>query len=211
VARFRYGCGVHKVEWVLSEPVPWQVRECAVAGTVHVGGPMMEIAAALRSANADRVVQRPFVLFGQPTQCDVSRAPAGAHNAWAYCCVPAGSAADHGSSIEAQVERFAPGFRDVIVARHVRTAIALEAHNPNLVGGSLGGAVRSPLRFFLGPFRSLRSPYLTPLPGVYLCSAYTPPGPGVHGMCGFHAAHRVLRDLRVAGADLYPDPALSIL
>jgi len=209
-AGFRYGCGVHKVDWVLSEPVPWRARECAGGGTLHLGGTLPEIAAALRDANAGHAVTRPFVLFGQPTQFDASRAPAGGHNAWGYCCVPANSDVDYTPLIEAQVERFAPGFRDVIVARHARTARELAQHNSNLVGGSLAGAAGSPLRFFLGPFPSLRSPYLTPLQGVYLCSAATPPGPGVHGMCGYHAAQRVLRDLRSQGADLYPDRALSI-
>jgi phytoene dehydrogenase-like protein len=211
LAGFRYGCGVHKVEWALSGPVPWRAGECAEAGTVHLGGGLEEISAALRAANAGRAVERPFVLFGQPTQFDESRAPPGGHNAWAYCAVPAGTDADYTTHIEAQVERYAPGFRELIVARHVLTAQALEAHNGNLVGGSLAGAVQSLPAFFLGPFRFLRSPYRTPMRGVYLCSAVTPPGPGVHGMFGWHAAHRVLRDLGRKADGLFSDFGPSIL
>ena len=208
--RFPYGCGVHKVEWSLSQPVPWRAAECAAAGTVHLGGTLAEIAASVRAASSDRGATAPFVLFGQPTRFDVTRAPPGEHNAWAYCAVPLGSTGDYTAAIEAQVERFAPGFREIVLSRDVRTAALLEQHNPNLVGGSLAGAVHSVPRFFFGPFVST-SPYRTPLPRVYLCSAATPPGPGVHGMCGYHAARRVLRDLGRGDVGLYLSGLPSIL
>lgn len=191
---YRYGPGVHKVEWVLRAPIPWRAAECAAAGTVHLGGTMGEIARALEVAVAGRMPDRPFVLLGQPTRFDPSRAPAGGHIAWAYCCVPFGATHDCTSLIEAQVERFAPGFGETIVARWSSTAATMEQHAPNLVGGSLGGGVQTLPQFFLGPLRG-SSPYRVRKREIYLCSASTPPGPGSHGMCGYHAAQTLLRDL----------------
>lgn len=195
LAAHRYGPGVHKVDWVLSEPVPWRAAECGAAGTVHLGGSLAEISTALRAAANGAAPDRPFVLLGQPTQFDSTRAPPGSHVAWAYCTVPHGWDGDCTAAIEAQVERFAPGFRECIRARHVRTAAELEAHNPNLVGGSISGSVHSLARFFLGPAPAL-SPYRLRRGSIYLCSAATPPGPGIHGMCGVFAARTVLRDCR---------------
>lgn len=195
LAAHDYGPGVHKVEWALSEPIPWRAPVCAGAGTVHLGGDMTEIARALSDATAGTLPKRPFVLLGQPTQFDATRAPAGGHIAWAYCAVPHGWRGDCTPLIEAQVERFAPGFRECIRARHSRSAAAMEQHNPNLVGGSIGGSVHSLPRFFLGPAAGL-SPYRLRRRSLYLCSAATPPGPGVHGMCGVFAARTLLRDAR---------------
>ena len=184
--RFRYGPGVFKMDWALDAPIPWRARDCARAATVHVGGTLEEIAAWERSHSG-----APFVILAQPSLFDPTRAPAGKHTAWAYCHVPNGSGADMTVAIEGQVERFAPGFRDRILARSVLSPTALEARNPNLVGGDLGGGAIDLHQFLFRPTRSL---YGTPLAGVYLCSSSTPPGGGVHGMCGYHAARRAMLD-----------------
>ncbi len=189
--RYRYGPGVFKIDWALSRPVPWMARECASAGTLHLGGSFDQIEASEKDASAGRICDRPFVLFAQPSLFDGSRAPAGSHTAWAYCHVPNGSRVDMTSRIEAQVERFAPGFGDAILARHTFTAEELEKHNANLVGGDISGGLNNLKQLI---FRPTRSFYRTPLKGVYLCSASTPPGGGVHGMCGYHAARLALRD-----------------
>jgi phytoene dehydrogenase-like protein len=195
LARFRYGPGVCKVDWALDGPIPWRAEACRRAGTVHLGGSADEIAAALRAVWAGSSPTRPFVLLGQPTLADATRAPAGAHTAWAYCHVPAGSNPDCTAAIEAQVERFAPGFRELVRARRTHTPLALEGHNPNLVGGAVTGGLQDLAQLWFRPVPS-RTPYRTPLPGVYLCSAATPPGGGVHGMCGWYAAQTALRDRR---------------
>ncbi len=190
--RYRYGSGVCKVDWALSAPIPWRARDCARATTVHIGGTAEEIAASSRAAEEGRLIDRPFVLLAQPTLFDPSRAPAGHHTAWAYCHVPHGSDADRSAAIEAQVERFAPGFRDTILARSVKTAVDMERHDPNLVGGDINGGIATLKQLFLRPVAK-RDPYATPIDGLFLCSASTPPGGGVHGMCGFHAARSALR------------------
>lgn len=189
--RFRYGSGVFKLDWALSGPVPWRTAECARAGTVHLVGSMRELLGATHAAFHDELPERPFVLFGQPTLCDPSRAPEGRHVAWAYCHVPHGSTVDMTERIERQVERFAPGFRDLILARHAATPAALERHNPNLVGGDISAGVMDLRQLFFRPVRRF-NPYRTPLPGVFLCSASTPPGGAVHGMCGYYAARTAL-------------------
>jgi phytoene dehydrogenase-like protein len=194
LARYRYGPGVFKVDWALSDPIPWHAKECARAGTVHVGGPAEEIAAASAAAWEGRVPSRPFVLLAQPSLFDDRRAPPGRHIAWGYCHVPHGSAVDMTPAIEAQVERFAPGFRDTILARHTMTPAELERHNANLVGGDINGGIQDLWQLFTRPVAS-PAPYRTPARGVYLCSASTPPGGAVHGMCGYHAARTVLSDL----------------
>lgn len=190
--RYRYGPGVCKVDWALSEPVPWAHPEVARAGTVHLGGTLDEIAAAEAEVLAGRVPDRPFVIFVQATVADASRAPAGAHTGWAYCHVPRGSTAECTTAIEEQVERFAPGFRDTILARHTMSAAALGAYDANYVGGDIHGGAGDLRQLFTRPSVSLR-PWVTPIAGVYLCSSATPPGGGVHGMCGHHAAHAALR------------------
>lgn len=192
LARFRYGPGVFKIDWALKAPIPWTSPDCRRAGTVHLGGSLEEIATSERAAWNGTTSQRPFVILAQPTLFDASRAPAGNHIAWAYCHVPNGSAEDMTSSIEAQVERFAPGFRDVVLARHVMSPLDLEQHNANLIGGDIGGGAATLNQLFLRPTSML---YRTPGSNVYLCSASTPPGGGVHGMCGFYAAQTALRDL----------------
>ena len=190
--RFRYGPGVFKVDWALSRPIPWQAAACARATTVHVGGTLEEIAGAELAPWQNRTAARPFVLLAQPTLADPSRAPGAAHVAWAYCHVPHASDEDMTARIEAQVERFAPGFRSCILARHVRSARELQRHNDNLVGGDVTGGVMDLVQSVRRPTWSA---YRTPVRGLYLCSASTPPGGGVHGMCGYHAARAALADL----------------
>ncbi|HEX7117156.1 MAG TPA: NAD(P)/FAD-dependent oxidoreductase [Longimicrobiales bacterium] len=190
--RFRYGPGVFKIDWALDGPVPWRFEACARAGTLHLGGTFEEVARAERLPWEGAHADRPFVLFVQPTNFDPDRAPAGRHIAWAYCHVPHGSALDMTAAIEAQVERFAPGFRDRILARSTFTTPQLERHNANLVGGDIAGGANTFRQLVFRPVPS-RAPYATAADGIFLCSASTPPGGGVHGMCGFHAAEAVLR------------------
>jgi phytoene dehydrogenase-like protein len=192
--RYRYGPGAFKLDWALSGPIPWRDERCAQAATVHLGGSFAEISNSERAPFEHRASSRPFVLLTQPSLWDDSRAPAGRHTAWAYCHVPNGSEVDMTEAIESQVERFAPGFRDRILARSARGPSGLEAHNRNLVGGDLNGGLMDLRQLYARPVAKL-VPYRTPREGVYLCSASTPPGGGVHGMCGFAAAKAALRDL----------------
>jgi phytoene dehydrogenase-like protein len=194
LARYRYGPGVFKMDWALSAPVPWRARECARAGTLHLGGSFAEIAGSERAAWEGRVHDRPYTLLVQPTVCDPSRAPAGKHTLWAYCHVPNGSTEDMTARIEEQIERYAPGFRDCIVARSAMSPAEMERRNANLVGGDIGGGASDLAQMFMRPVLS-RNPYATALPGVYLCSSSTPPGIGVHGMCGYFAAQAALKTL----------------
>ena len=187
--KYRYGPGVFKVDWAMKTPIPWRNPECARAATVHIGGTLEEIAESERAPWRGGVSERPFVLLAQPSLFDASRAPAGRHTAWAYCHVPNGSHENMTARIEAQVERFAPGFRAAILARHTMGVAEMEARNANLVGGDINGGAADLRQLFLRPSLSM---YRTPAPGVYLCSASTPPGGGVHGMSGFHAARRAL-------------------
>ncbi len=189
--RFRYGPGVFKLDWALDGPVPWRDPSVGDAATVHLGGTLEEIAAGERDVAQGRHPDRPFVLLVQACVADPSRAPAGGHTLWAYCHVPNGSDVDMTAAIEAQIERFAPGFRDRVLARHAMGPAALEAHNANKVGGDISGGAADLRQFIARPVLSLR-PWQTPLPGVYLCSASTPPGAGVHGMGGWHAARLAL-------------------
>jgi phytoene dehydrogenase-like protein len=191
--KYRYGMGVYKLDWALSEPVPWAASECRLAGTVHIGGTLDEISHSEREAWTGRVSDRPYILFAQPTLFDSSRAPAGRHIAWGYCHVPNGFRGDMVETMEKQVERYAPGFRQCILGRAVMGPEQLQAHNPNLVGGDIGGGAVIPSQLFLRPTASL---YRTPLKGIYLCSSSTPPVPGVHGMCGYFAAEAALADVR---------------
>lgn len=192
--RFRYGPGVCKVDYALDGPVPWSSPECALAGTVHVGGTLREIEVAERLAWKGELAERPFVLVVQQTLFDDSRAPEGKHTLWAYCHVPNGSSVDMSVAIERQIERFAPGFRERILARHVRSAVQMEAYSPNYVGGDINGGVQDVFQQFTRPVPRL-VPYSTPLSKVFLCSSSTPPGGGVHGMCGYHAAQAALKVL----------------
>ncbi len=191
---YRYGPAAFKVDWALSGPVPWRAPECARAGTVHLGGSMDEIANAERDVWLGRHPDRPFVLLSQPSLFDPSRAPEGQHTVWAYCHVPNGSRFDMTDRIEAQVERFAPGFRERILKRSVRPPAALEEYNPNCVGGDINGGVQDLGQLFSRPARML-NPYSIPSTDIYICSSSTPPGGGVHGMCGYFAARAALRRL----------------
>ena len=187
--RYRYGPGVFKVDYALSQPIPWTAKECARAGTVHIGGTMEELAMSELAMSTGHHAERPFVLLAQPTLFDPTRAPEGRHIAWAYCHVPNGSRFDMLARLEAQIERFAPGFRDCVLARHVLDPARLESMDANLVGGDVGGGAMNMMQVF---FRPTWRQYVTPLRGVYLCSSSTPPGGGVHGMCGYNAARMAL-------------------
>lgn len=190
--RYRYGPGVFKVDWALAGSVPWRDSRCMRAATVHVGGTLAQMAASERAPVDGTVTERPFVLVVQPALFDPSRAPEGRQTLWGYCHVPHGFNGDLVARIEAQIERFAPGFRGRILARHVLTPADLERRNPNLVGGDISGGSGRLRQLIFRPVLS-PNPYQTPLPGVFLCSSSTPPGPGVHGMCGYHAARFALR------------------
>ncbi|MGH3275349.1 MAG: phytoene desaturase family protein, partial [Streptosporangiaceae bacterium] len=205
--RFQYGPGSCKVDWALSGPVPWLAPACRDAGTVHVGGAFADVALSEAQVAAGRHPERPFCLVAQPAVVDPSRAPEGMHTLWGYCHVPSGSAVDMSGRIEAQIERLAPGFRDLIVARSVRTAAAMEAHNPNYVGGDVNAGAQTLRQTIFRPTPRW-NPYRTALPGVYLCSASTPPGGGVHGMCGAGAARAVLADLGVPPGSAGPVPEM---
>ncbi len=192
--RFRHAPGVFKIDYALSDPVPWQAAACREAGTVHVGGSLDEIAAAERATVRGEVSERPFVLVAQQSLFDPSRAPAGRQTLWTYCHVPFGCPADMTERIEQQIERFAPGFRDCILARHRMGPVDLGKKNANLTGGDINGGAGDLWQLIARPVPGAK-PYRTPLPGIYLCSASTPPGGGVHGMCGYHAARTALADL----------------
>jgi phytoene dehydrogenase-like protein len=189
---YRYGMGVFKVDWALDGPIPWRAADCARAGTVHLGATIEEIERSELDAWEGRSSEHPFVLLSQPTLFDPSRAPSGCHTVWTYCHVPHGSQADMLSAIERQIERFAPGFRDRVLARTIRRPADIERHNANLVGGDIGAGVTDMWQLFTRP--TWRT-YSTPVRGLYLCSAATPPGVGVHGMCGYFAARRALKDV----------------
>jgi len=192
--RYRYGPGAFKLDLVLDGPVPWTNPLLGAAGTVHVAGTLEDVEASERATHAGRVADRPFVLLAQPTQFDPSRAPAGRHVVWAYCHVPNGWTGDATEAIERQVERFAPGFRDRIVARHVIRPADLERYNENYIGGDINGGMQHWAQFFTRP--AIRwDPYSTPDPSLFICSSSTPPGGGVHGLCGMHAAKSALRGL----------------
>ena len=190
--RYRYGMGAFKMDWALAAPVPWKAEECRRAATVHVGGELEEIATSERAAWRGDHVEKPFVLLVQPSLCDSARAPEAKHTLWAYCHVPNGSEFDMTARIEAQIERFAPGFRKTILARCIARPAELERRNANLVGGDINGGTATLNQLFLRPTLKL---YSTSKKGLYLCSASTPPGGGVHGMCGYFAAQRALRDM----------------
>lgn len=189
---YRYGPGVFKLDLALDGPIPWRAPACVRAGTVHVGGTLPEIAASEAAVWRGEHPEKPFVLLAQQSLFDPTRAPAGKHTAWVYCHVPAGSTLDMSERIEAQIERFAPGFRDRILARHTLTAAQLEQYNANYIGGDINGGVQDIWQLFTRPAIQV-NPYTTPLEGVYLCSSSTPPGGGVHGLCGYYAATTALK------------------
>ena len=192
LGRYRYGPGVFKLDWALDGPIPWRAPEARRAGTVHLGGTFAEIAAGEADVNAGRHPERPYVLLSQPTVCDPTRAPEGKHTVWAYCHVPSGSTRDMTAAVEGQIERFAPGFRDLVLARASMHAGEMEAYNANYVGGDINGGLMDLRQLFTRPVARV-SPYTTPDPRLFICSSATPPGGGVHGMCGYHAAKAALR------------------
>lgn len=192
--QYRYGPGVFKIDYALSEPIPWRAPECKRAATVHVGGTLEEISLSERQMWQGVHAERPYTLVVQPTLFDSSRAPEGKHIGWAYCHVPHGSTQDMTAAIENQIERFAPGFRDCILARHTRHALDMQSYNPNYIGGDINGGVQDLRQLFTRPAVRL-VPYSTPLKGVFMCSSSTPPGGGVHGMCGYYAARSALDTL----------------
>src|ERR1700730_17942333 len=190
---YRYGAGVFKVDYALNSPIPWKAADCLRAATLHLGGSFEEIAASEKAVRNGQHADHPFVLLAQPSLFDSSRAPGGKHTAWAYCHVPNGSKVDMLQKLEDQIERFAPRFRDCILARRVFPPAALESMDANLVGGDIGGGIMD-IRNFL--FRPTRRRYATSAPDTYICSSSTPPGGGVHGMCGYHAAKMALTRLK---------------
>jgi len=192
LSSWRHGPGIFKVDYALDGPIPWTAKECSRAATVHVGGTFAEVAYAEKEVYARRLPEKPFVLLAQPTLFDPSRAPKDKHTVWAYCHAPSGSKEDLGPAIDRQIERFAPGFRDLVLARHSVDSQTIEAHNPNYVGGDISGGVQDLPQLLMRP--SARwDPYSTPTDGIYICSSSTPPGAGVHGMCGYLAARSALR------------------
>ncbi|HEY4648899.1 MAG TPA: NAD(P)/FAD-dependent oxidoreductase, partial [Gemmatimonadales bacterium] len=192
VERFRYGPGVFKMDWALSEPIPWLDVECRRAATVHLGGDLEHVARSEALVHRGAVDPQPFVILVQPSLFDPSRAPPGRHTAWAYCHVPHGSDRDFSAELESVIERYAPGFKDVVLARRSFTAQQLERYNPNYVGGDIAGGMSDLAQLFFRPVAKL-DPYATSAADIYLCSSSTPPGSGVHGMCGYWAAQSVLR------------------
>lgn len=194
--QFRYGPGAFKVDYALTQPVPWKAAECLRAATVHLGATFDEIAASESSMRSGKSAERPFVLFVQPSLFDPSRAPAGKHTAWAYCHVPNGSTVDMLPRLENQIERFAPGFRDCVLQRRLFSPSALEAMDANLVGGDISGGE---MNFRQLLFRPTWRQYSTSAKHIYICSSSTPPGGGVHGMCGYHAAMKALKDHSLLG------------
>jgi phytoene dehydrogenase-like protein len=191
---FQHAPGIFKIDYALSEPVPWKAEACRRAGTIHLGGGIDQLAAAERDVVRGKIPARPFTLVAQQSLFDETRAPRGQHTLWAYCHVPFDCQIDTTDRIESQIEKFAPGFHDCILARHKMSAVDLEKSNPNLAGGDINGGATKLMQLIARPILS-PTPYRTPLPGVYLCSASTPPGGGVHGMCGYHAARAAVRDI----------------
>ena len=186
LARYRYGAGVFKIDYAVDGPIPWRGKECLQAGTVHVGGTLEDIAASEAAVGRGELAERPFLILAQQSLFDPTRAPEGKHTVWTYCHTPNGSTVDMTDRIEAQIERFAPGFRNRILARATRNSVEMERYNPNYVGGDINGGIQDLRQLFTRPVASL-DPYATPARGLYICSSATPPGGGVHGMCGYFA------------------------
>ncbi len=194
--RYRYGPGVFKIDYALDGSIPWKAEECLRAGTVHVGGTLSEITASERAVVQGEHPEKPFVLVAQQSLFDPTRAPEGKHTVWAYCHVPNGSTFDMTERIESQIERFAPGFRDRILAKSTMTSLEVERYNANYIGGDINGGVQDLWQFFTRPTIRL-VPYTTPAKNIFICSSSTPPGGGVHGLCGYYAAQAALRHLHV--------------
>ncbi len=194
LGRYRYGMGVFKVDWALDGPVPFTAKECSKAATIHLGNTYAEIAASEKTIAQGKHPEKPFVLLAQQSVFDDTRAPDGKHTVWGYCHVPNGSTKDMTAAIENQVERFAPGFKDRILAKHAMNTTQMEAYNPNYIGGDINGGIIDIGQLYTRPALRI-SPYRTSEKGIYICSSSTPPGGGVHGMCGYHAAKTALKDV----------------
>jgi phytoene dehydrogenase-like protein len=199
LSRYRYGPGIYKMDWALRGPIPWKDPKCARAGTVHLSGSIADVAAAEATVHRGEHARRPFILLVQPSLFDETRAPSGQHTAWAYCHVPNGSILDASSAIEAHIESVAPGFRELVMARATKNAMQMQEYNANYIGGDINGGSADIGQLFFRPVASF-DPYATPARDVFICSSSTPPGGGVHGMCGYWAARSVLR--RVFGRRL---------
>jgi phytoene dehydrogenase-like protein len=196
--KHRHGPGVFKIDWALQGAIPWKDPACLKAGTLHLGGTLEEIAASERQVWRGIAPEKPFVLLSQASLFDATRAPEGMHTAWAYCHVPNGCTIDMTDAVENQVQRFAPGFRDLILAKHVMSPARMEEYNPNYIGGDIVGGIQDFRHLFIRPFGRWEA-YATPVKGIYMCSASMPPGGGVHGMCGHLAAMKALKEMRPAG------------
>jgi phytoene dehydrogenase-like protein len=192
--RYRYGMGIFKIDWALKEPIPFTASECKWSGTIHLGNTFEEIANAEQKTSDGQLSEKPYVLLAQQSLFDASRAPGGQHTAWAYCHVPNGSLVDMTGIIEQQVERFAPGFRDTILAKNTMNTSQVQAYNANYIGGDINGGVIDITQLYTRPAIKL-SPYNTSAKGIYICSSSTPPGGGLHGMCGYYAAKKALKDV----------------
>ncbi|MBN1664561.1 MAG: NAD(P)/FAD-dependent oxidoreductase [Deltaproteobacteria bacterium] len=192
LAGFRYGTGVYKMDWALREPIPWRSDICRKAGTVHLGNSYEEIAASVRCVNQGDISSAPYVMLAQQSLFDPSRSPEGRHTAWAYCHVPHGSKADMADAIEKKIERYAPGFREIILARSAMSAAAMEIYNPNYVGGDINGGKQDIFQLYTRPVAAL-NPYRTSQHNIFICSSSTPPGGGVHGLCGYYAARNLIK------------------
>jgi phytoene dehydrogenase-like protein len=192
LARYRYGPGVFKMDWAIDGPIPWKAEECGRAGTVHLGGRLEDIAASEAVTAAGQIPERPYMLIGQQSLFDSTRAPSGKHTVWGYCHVPNGSTVNMVDRMEAQLERFAPGFKDIVLERSIMSPARLQEHNANCVGGDINGGVADIRQLFTRPVVRL-DPYSTPNKSIYICSSSTPPSGGVHGMCGYYAARSALR------------------
>ena len=195
--RYRYGPGIFKIDYALNGPIPWKAEECLRAGTVHIGGSFSDVAASERAVAKGEHPEKPFVLVAQQSLFDTCRAPEGKHTAWVYCHVPNGSTFDMTERIEAQIERFAPGFRDLILAKSTMNSLEYERYDANYIGGDINGGVQDLRQLFTRPAIRL-DPYTTPAKNIFICSSSTPPGGGVHGLCGYYAAHAALRYLHVS-------------
>ena len=195
--RYRYGSGIFKIDLALDGPIPWKAKECLRAGTVHVGGTLPEIAACERDVAKGEHPEKPYIILAQQSLVDSTRAPEGKHTVWAYCHVPGGSTFDMTERIECQIERFAPGFRDRILAKSTMTSLEVERYNANYVGGDINGGIQDLWQFFTRPTIRL-VPYTTPAKNIFICSSSTPPGGGVHGLCGYFAAQAALRHLHIS-------------
>jgi phytoene dehydrogenase-like protein len=187
LSRFRYGPGIYKLDWALDRPLPWKAEICQRAATVHLGNSLEEIGSAIRQANTGKISSSPYIVLAQQSLFDPSRDPQGKHTAWAYCHVPHGFAGDVTDLIETRIEQYAPGFREVILAKSSMSPAALELYNPNYVGGDINGGLQDLFQLYARPILSF-FPYRTSRKNIYICSSSTPPGGGAHGLCGYYAA-----------------------